>query len=158
MTAAKNEVAKKSDDEKTTGKSATFGIVLDIYNTEVPISTNDVIGAVENGLEFRLPKDVPLGRISELEKWFKEKFHVDLPKAENLPAVLKDVVVKLEQLNFKVHQLHLKLPGKSTDFHTPKFTLELSGRWDDGHEVTILDDIFGGGLKIKGLVFGARNE
>lgn len=133
----------------TTETKIRFGIMLKINNTDVPITTDDIANAKENGVEFELPSPVTLGSIKDFQDWVQTKFSVSLPKAEDLPKPLDEVVGAMTDIQIAVNKAHIKVPAKAEKV---LYTIETSGTLKS--EISLIKDQLG----VKGIVFGITNE
>lgn len=148
-TKTKDKTARPLSAEATEAK-AIFGIVVEIFGTEIPISTEDLSNIKENGISFTLPQPVLIGSIDDLLGFLKEKFGIELP-IEDLPDIIKEMVAAVTSLKFTMEQLAIDFPGTQSPTQDKKFLFRVAGSWDESKE------IIPGVFALKGGVFGASN-
>ena len=134
--------------------SLVFGLVFNLHGTAVPIDTNDIQDAVENGIGFELPGPVELGTLTDFTTWFAKQFGVPVPDPTTLPPPLDQIAGKLSTLDVTVTDLKVSIPGtKSPAGSTTQYKVGLSAMWPVGQGIPLVDGV----LEIEGAVFGATN-
>lgn len=149
----KGKIVSVAADPAPSTNKMIFGIVVEINEKQVPISTDDLSDLKKNGLHFTLPEPVTLGSFTDLSDWLDKNFGVSIPDGTDLPDPLDKLVGAIKTLEFKVEQLAIKIPGTDNKTEKRTYQLRLSGAWNEAHDIIPGLDV----LQIKGGIFGVTN-
>jgi hypothetical protein len=135
-----------------------FGITFNLRGQLIPVSTASIAEAKEKGIELGLPGPVELGSFEDFSKWFKEQFNVDIPKAEELPKPLDEIIGKLTKLVVTVSQAWIHVPSeneKEKEKKVTEYVLMLTAEWPKSEGgIELIPKV----LTIEGAMFGVSNK
>jgi hypothetical protein len=135
----------------STTPTISFGIILDVNGTQVPIDTGSIGNALKGGVDFQLQQPVDLGSINDFMKWAHDEWGVPVLDPNALPAPLNTVVGDMTGMDVTIEKLHVHVPAPD-DKTGVKYTFLANGTL--AQPVQLID----GKLAIDGFVFGFSNE
>src|SRR3954467_7344769 len=136
------------------GVKVLFGVVFDINGKTVPVVTDDLLDIPTKGIEFALPEKVSLGSIADAKGFMQRQCGVDTGFLVELPGPLDAVVTKLEELDFTVDTLHVKIPGSREPEAHAQYTVKMSAMWTP----PVTDIVIVEGFAARGVVSGVSTE
>jgi hypothetical protein len=128
-----------------------FGVILDVNGTPVPIDTGNIKNALKGGVDFELQQPVDLGSIDDFMKWANATWGVPVLDPNSLPAPLNTVVGDMTGMDVTIEKLHVHVPAPD-DKTGVQYTFLANGSL--AQPVQLID----GKLAIDGFVFGFSNE
>jgi len=96
--------------------SGSFGLIIDVNNNPVTITTLELTSIATNGLSFSYDPDTPteIGKLSDLITWINNEFKVDIPlsEIEGLP-VIGPAVQAIVDLTVSVSEFDVSIAGST---------------------------------------------